>query len=99
MSRQLKVSNLSGHPAACKLLVTYTDKQIDLCGKSYKIFREWLIVDCVQAMEKICKQIISVLDKTAPVPSDSTLAVVHASPHDCGQYVDLPLLKYTDCNR
>ncbi|MBL0113859.1 MAG: hypothetical protein IPP42_24845 [Saprospiraceae bacterium] len=85
--------------AACKLLVTYTDKQIDLCGKSYKIFREWLIVDWCTGQEKICKQIISVLDKTAPVPSDSTLAVVHASPHDCGQYVDLPLLKYTDCNR
>ena len=38
------------------------------------------------------------IDKTAPIPSDTTLTTVYSSPHDCGQYVDLPVLKYTDCN-
>ena len=48
--------------------------------------------------EKTCVQYLAIDDKAAPAPTNKELGVVASSPHDCGQYVDLPALKYEDCN-
>ncbi len=82
----------------CKINATYTDKPLAICGTGVKIRREWTILDWCTVTEKTCVQYLSIDDKVAPVPTNKELGVVASSPHDCGQYVDLPALKYEDCN-
>jgi hypothetical protein len=86
---------------SCKLEVLYRDERQDVCGTSYKVLRTWIITDwCSKpaGQEKICKQWIEVKDTTTPVVYDTILPLYFSSPHDCGQYVDLPVLRYSDCN-
>ncbi|MBK6393162.1 MAG: hypothetical protein IPF70_21905 [Saprospiraceae bacterium] len=82
----------------CKINATYTDKPLAICGTGVKIRREWTILDWCTVTEKTCVQYLSIDDKVAPVPTNKELGVVASSPHDCGQYVDLPALAYKDCN-
>ena len=86
---------------SCKLEVFYHDERQTACGTSYKILRTWTITDWCSTpagKDSICKQWIEIIDKTSPVTKDTILPVYYASPHDCGQYVDLPALNYKDCN-
>ncbi|MBK8514429.1 MAG: hypothetical protein IPL56_19705 [Saprospiraceae bacterium] len=98
------VPNVDGHSVylaasgICKINATYTDKPLAICGTGVKIRREWTILDWCTLTEKTCVQYLSIDDKVAPVPTNKELGVVASSPHDCGQYVDLPALKYEDCN-
>ncbi|MBK7438232.1 MAG: hypothetical protein IPI77_15840 [Saprospiraceae bacterium] len=98
------VPNVDGHSVylaasgICKINATYTDKPLAICGTGVKIRREWTILDWCTVTEKTCVQYLSIDDKVAPVPTNKELGVVASSPHDCGQYVDLPALGYKDCN-
>ncbi|MBK7609223.1 MAG: hypothetical protein IPI18_19490 [Saprospiraceae bacterium] len=82
----------------CKINATYTDKPLAICGAGVKIRREWTILDWCTVTEKTCVQYLSIDDKVTPVPTNKELGVVASSPHDCGQYVDLPALAYKGCN-
>jgi hypothetical protein len=98
------VPNYKGHSvyqetgAICKLNALYRDEVFNICGNGVKIRREWLLTDWCTFDEDTCVQWIEINDKQAPIVRDTTLAVYHSSPHDCGQYIDLPLLGYVDCN-
>ncbi|MEP7321531.1 MAG: hypothetical protein ABI761_06415 [Saprospiraceae bacterium] len=83
---------------SCKLEVIYRDEVFALCGKSYKILRQWYFNDWCTGRDSICRQWIQVIDRTIPQIRDTVLPVYYSSPHDCGQYVDIPLLSATDCN-
>ena len=82
----------------CKLEVYYKDERFPTCGTSYKILRQWYFNDWCTGKETSCRQWIEVIDTIRPLPTDTTLADISSSPHDCGQYVDLPLLAYKDCS-
>ncbi|MBK7436301.1 MAG: hypothetical protein IPI77_05720 [Saprospiraceae bacterium] len=98
------VPNVDGHSVylaasgICKINATYTDKPLAICGTGVKIRREWTILDWCTLTEKTCVQYLAIDDKAAPTLTNKELGVVASSPHDCGQYVDLPALKYEDCN-
>lgn len=59
----------SGEPtgANCGTIgFTYNDSRIDVCGQSFKILREWKILDWCTGAIQTCTQIVKVLDTTGP---------------------------------
>ncbi|MGB4900373.1 MAG: hypothetical protein WBP00_06320, partial [Saprospiraceae bacterium] len=50
----------------CKIIVSYVDKPLDICGAGFKIRREWRIYDWCTGEEKICVQYITIEDKVDP---------------------------------
>jgi hypothetical protein len=51
----------------CKFAYTYTDQRVDLCNGSFKILREWLIVNCCTNEKITGYQTILFTDTTPPV--------------------------------
>jgi hypothetical protein len=82
----------------CKISSLYRDEFFPICGTGVKIRREWLLTDWCTQDEDTCVQWIEINDKVAPKLTNKELPVYYSSPHDCGQFVDLPLLSYVDCN-
>ncbi len=99
--------NLTGFPQVkgknilngglCELAVSYTDVKIPLCGpRSYKLLREWRIIDWCSATSKLVVQIIKVMDKKAPVltvPANFTVSTDNSS---CKAGITLPNATATD---
>ncbi|MEP7267357.1 MAG: hypothetical protein ABI844_06980, partial [Saprospiraceae bacterium] len=50
----------------CKLVVSYSDEILPVCGAGFKIRREWKILDWCTQKEKICVQYIAIEDSEGP---------------------------------
>ncbi|MEO5583481.1 MAG: hypothetical protein ABIR66_12380, partial [Saprospiraceae bacterium] len=88
----------------CKLTVGYSDEVFQLCpatGSSYKIRRQWRIVDwCQNGKDTVCIQYIKVEDKQPPVltPPTGTPIVAVTNPHDCFADINLDTFRVSDCS-
>ncbi|MBK8722154.1 MAG: HYR domain-containing protein [Saprospiraceae bacterium] len=99
--------NLTGFPkihgkniqngGLCELAVSYTDIKIPICGpRSYKLLREWRIIDWCTATSKLVVQIIKVMDKTPPVLTVPSNITISTDNNSCTAGVSLPLASATD---
>ncbi len=81
---------LNGHEIfatnnVCKINATYTDTRIDICDESFKVLREWIVLDwCTGEIESDI-QILKVLDQYGPVVTCSVgaLDTVLVRPYEC----------------
>ncbi len=84
---------------ACNLAATYEDQQVDICTNSYKVLRQWRVIDWCGNEVATETQIIKVLDTTAPViscPDDFTVSTGYYS---CDASLALPQPDLSDaCN-
>ncbi len=91
---QLDGNNIDGE--TCQIGMTYTDQEVDICPGSYKILREWVLIDwCTNEVIRH-NQIIKVLDTTAPTlscPDDFTVSTGYYS---CDASLTLPLPELND---
>lgn len=82
--------------AGCSKLIThYEDVVIPTCGASYKVIRNWLVIDWCTGEKATSSQIIKVLDTAGPSfdqPSDVTISV----DNHCRGIYSLPLFIATD---
>jgi len=88
----------------CKINSFYKDSRLDVCGTSFKIYREWTIVDWCTQEERTCVQYIKVTDTEEPVVlTNLTTLEYNASAHDCVASVTIPALvagkDFRDCNQ
>lgn len=96
---------LSGEPvypnnAICELNATYTDQELPICESSFKVLRQWVILDwCTGTVTKDF-QIIKVVDDEGPVltcPTDNQ--EVEANPYSCsGTWIVPPPISIFDCS-
>ncbi|MEO6190621.1 MAG: cohesin domain-containing protein [Saprospiraceae bacterium] len=62
---------------------TYTDTRLNVCVGSYKIIREWFIVDWCTGRDTECVQLIKIIDDRGPVLSCKPMQVVSTLPNAC----------------
>ncbi|HHH53007.1 MAG TPA: hypothetical protein ENK91_05060, partial [Bacteroidetes bacterium] len=93
-------------PLCGNIMINYTDhKRIYLCGEggqSYKVLREWVVMDNCTGASFDTIQIIAVMDTRSPYVSipglvNNTL-VVETQDYDCGSDVILPIPHIRDCS-
>jgi len=85
----------------CKVNVTYHDTEITLCGNSYKIVRDWTVLDWCNGLIKKYSQLIAVKDKVAPVVSCAADQVfeIFTQDHECNADFTVPApIVISDCN-
>ncbi|HRO74257.1 MAG TPA: hypothetical protein PK611_11335, partial [Saprospiraceae bacterium] len=95
----------------CKINSTYSDTRIELCAKSFKVLREWKVLDWCTGQLLVGNQVIAVMDTKAPIvtcPADltSSLApgvlvagIISADPYSCtGRWAVRPPVTIYDCN-
>ena len=74
--------------------MTYTDTRIDICTGSYKVIREWLLVDwCDNGQPVTFNQIIKVEDSRPPITTCSIVdcfEVPVSNPFTCTTSFDVP---------
>ncbi|HLP96316.1 MAG TPA: HYR domain-containing protein, partial [Saprospiraceae bacterium] len=89
-----------GFPVACNINYAFTDVRIDVCDGTYKVIREWTIVDWCVGIPSKYYQIIKVSDSDGPqftCPSDLT---VTTDPFACCATVNLPdMIVEDNCSR
>lgn len=71
------------HVNYCELSATFSDTRIDICPGSFKILRQWTVLDWCTSLIRTNFQIIKVMDKNGPTivcPPDATL---NAHPWTC----------------
>ncbi|MDQ3141876.1 MAG: T9SS type A sorting domain-containing protein [Bacteroidota bacterium] len=89
---------VTGYPTmvSCRNLnFAYTDFKIRTCEGTYKIIREWFIVDWCTGTDTTCVQVIKVVDKEGPVaipPADQTISTSTSS---CSGWTTIKLPKIT----
>jgi hypothetical protein len=89
-----------GEPAGCNLNWEYHDFRIEVCDGTYKIRREWTIVDWCIGDGIIYNQIIKVEDKQGPAMTCPANLTVSVNPFNCCANVDLPNIVIADeCSR
>lgn len=62
--------NVTGYPtntSCANIMVFYTDITFDLCGASFKVLRQWNVLDWCTGEERIDLQIIKIIDDLPPV--------------------------------
>ncbi len=86
----------------CNINLTWTDQVLEQCGSSYKVLREWTVLDwcAVEAGEEETyvqgAQIIFVTDTTGPEIACVTQQVYAADPFECEAVVTIPGISYVD---
>ncbi|MBN8680193.1 MAG: hypothetical protein J0M29_18355 [Chitinophagales bacterium] len=89
-----------GEPAGCNINWEYHDFRIEVCDGTYKIRREWTIVDWCIGDGFIFNQIIKVEDKQGPAMVCPANLTVSVNPFQCCANVDLPNIVIEDeCSR
>lgn len=75
-------------------VIGYTDKVLDICGKSKKILRTWTVWDACDQTDIMHTQLIALMDTLAPVCEPPTETLVNSDIHECGAdiYVEPPLI-------
>ncbi len=84
--------------AFCQIYAHYKDHIIEACGHTYKIRREWKIVDWCSKEDTVCTQWIKIIDTLAPVVDLAKIDTIYGytSKHECKAHVDLvrpPIIK------
>ncbi len=86
----------------CEINVTYNDTEIDICGESKKVLRNWVALDWCQATSTTNTQIIKIADTEGPVVTaiaDMTLdsnntnttgEIISADPYTCNTSYEAP---------
>ncbi|MDX2135899.1 MAG: HYR domain-containing protein, partial [Saprospiraceae bacterium] len=91
---------VNGFPVSCGLSITYDDKVIDVCDGTYKIRREWLILDWCTGGEIEYVQLLKVKDDEPPVFDCPANLTVTTDPFNCCATVNLPDVIVSDvCSR
>ncbi|MEZ4965894.1 MAG: HYR domain-containing protein [Saprospiraceae bacterium] len=89
-----------GSPDGCSIGWTYTDSKISVCDGTYKILREWKIIDWCAGTHIDFSQIIKVLDDQGPTMSCPANVTVSTDPFTCCATTDLPDVIISDnCSR
>lgn len=74
----------------CKILVSYADSILPICGKARLIERLWTAYDCCTDQKVIYKQQIQMLDTTPPLIDCPKLLTVSVNETNCTATVLLP---------
>ncbi|MCW5921832.1 MAG: HYR domain-containing protein [Saprospiraceae bacterium] len=89
-----------GSSDGCTINWTYIDTRIDICDGTYKVLREWKVIDWCVGQFLLHNQIIKVLDKTGPAISCPADLTVSTDPFSCCAIVNLPDVIIRDnCSR
>ncbi len=62
---------------------TYTDTRLNICVGSYKILREWLIVDWCSGRDTECTQLIKIVDDRGPIITCKPMQFVNTLTNEC----------------
>jgi len=79
-----------GSPDGCNIDFAYEDLVIDVCDGTYKIRREWTVLDWCVGDGFVYNQIIKVVDNEGPTfacPANTTVSI---DPFSCCAFVNLP---------
>lgn len=81
------------------LKMNYTDNVFKLCGKSFKILRDWTIIDWCSDQLTSRNQIILIEDRKPPVITNRLQDLyLNTDPFICGaENIQLPVPRYSDC--
>ena len=85
-----------GYPEGCNINWGYEDLVIHVCDGTYKVRREWTVIDWCVGDGFTYNQIIKVVDNQGPTlvcPTDYTVSV---DPFSCCAYVNLPDILISD---
>ncbi|HRI59222.1 MAG TPA: proprotein convertase P-domain-containing protein, partial [Saprospiraceae bacterium] len=89
-----------GSSDGCTIGWTYTDDVIEVCDGTYKIFREWKILNWCTGDKIFETQVIKVLDEDGPSISCPANLTVSTDPFSCCAVFDLPDVIISDnCSR
>lgn len=89
-----------GFPSGCSINWEYHDFKIEICDGTYKIRREWTIVDWCIGDGIILNQILKVEDTAGPSMACPANLTVSVNPFQCCATVDLPNIIIEDqCSR
>ena len=81
----------------CELAVSYTDQIVPICGTgSYKILRQWRVIDWCASQYLASVQIIKIKDTQAPTVSCPASLTANTRANDCQATVTLPAAMATD---
>jgi hypothetical protein len=101
---------IMGSNNLCKINTTFSDTKIDICPKSFKVLRNWTVLDWCTGQIATKFQVIKVVDDEAPAvtcPADLTSSltpnlvagIVSADPYTCtGTWAVRPPITISDCN-
>ena len=73
----------------CQIYAHYKDHIIEACGHTYKIRREWKVIDWCDQSDTVVTQWIKILDTLAPVVKPLPDVTVYAKEHDCKAHFEL----------
>ncbi|MBL7827195.1 MAG: proprotein convertase P-domain-containing protein, partial [Saprospiraceae bacterium] len=89
-----------GVPVGCNINWSYTDYEIPVCDGTYKIRREWSVIDWCIGQGFLYNQIIKVVDEEGPAISCPANMTVSVDPFSCCAFVNLPDVIIEDnCSR
>jgi hypothetical protein len=89
-----------GFPEGCNIDWSYTDERIDVCDGTYKIKRDWVIIDWCTNTQINHTQIIKVIDNQPPALTCPANLTVSTNPFQCCATVNLPDVVVEDlCSR
>ncbi|MFK8103113.1 MAG: hypothetical protein AB8G15_11330, partial [Saprospiraceae bacterium] len=80
----------------CHFDINYTDTQIDVCENSYKILREWKVIDWCTSTSVTMEQTIKVLDKDGPAISPVADVTISTNVNTCTASYILPVPVISD---
>ncbi len=67
----------------CEIVTTYKDLVVELCENSYKVIREWKLLDWCTNSIRTEIQIIKVLDDSPPVINCPEVQIIEIDPWNC----------------
>ncbi|MFN8280655.1 MAG: T9SS type A sorting domain-containing protein [Saprospiraceae bacterium] len=76
----------TGYPSgiSCRNInYTYNDIKLNVCSGTYKILREWLIVDWCTGRDTECTQLIKILDNRGPILTCKPIQFVNTATNTC----------------
>lgn len=89
-----------GQPDGCNINWEFHDFLLPICDGTYKIRREWSIIDWCTGSLKTLNQLIKVEDKTGPQMTCPANTTVSIDPFQCCGTIDMPNLIIQDqCSR
>ena len=79
-----------GAPEGCNINWDYEDHVIEICDGTYKIRREWTVIDWCVGDGFVYNQIVKVADNDGPAISCPANLTVSVDPFSCCAFVNLP---------
>ncbi len=81
--------------------VDYIDTKIQKCrgNTTFKLIRKWIISDLCTGIQKDSNQIITVMDKTAPVVTVAPTMSINTTGLTCGTQIKLSKPTVVDCSK